>query len=133
MSTEYSSTNLGDISINNEVIKNISLKASTEIEGIHEISRGYPEKIWKALTKKSSARGVKLEFANESEVTITLKLMIDYGMNIPDAAGAVQENVKKAVEHMTGLTVAEVAVKIVGIQPKKNIPLKEDEDLEREV
>ena len=132
MNKEYDSTGLGDISVDNAVIKNIALKAATEIEGIYEVGgEGRLAKMWNTLVKKSAARGVKLEFTDASELNITLKLLTEYGTNIPYAAGAVQERVKKAVEHMTGLTVAEVAVKIIGIHGKKDINLKED--LEKEV
>ena len=116
MNKEYDNTGLGDISVDNEVIKNIALKAATEIGGIYEIRKRRLVKIWNMLIKKNPARGVKLEFTDASELNITLKLLIEYGANIPHAAEAVQENVKKAVENMTSLTVAEVAVKIVGMQ-----------------
>jgi len=119
MNPKYDTAGTGDISVNNEVIKNIALKAATEIEGIHEIKRGRLGRIWRAVAKKSAASGVKLAFASDSEVSITLRLAVEYGRNIPDAAGAAQERVKKAVEHMTGLTVTEVAVKITGMQAKE--------------
>ena len=122
---EYDGTNLGDISIDNNVIKNIALKAAAEIPGIHEIRRGRLGKIWNTMTGKGPACGVKLEFASASELKITLRLMIEYSVNIPETADAVQECVKKAVEHMTGLTVNEVAVKIIGIE--HNIEHNKDE------
>ena len=122
MKTEYDTADTGNVSVNNEVIKNIALKAATEIGGIHEMRRGYLKKIWSAITKKNTSQGVKLDFADESEVTITLKLNIEYGANISEAAGAAQDHVKKAVEHMTGLTVTEVVVKISGMHDKKEIP-----------
>ncbi len=126
MSTEYDNTSLGDISVNNEVIKNISLKAATEVDEVHAIPQGRMGKLWNALTKKGPAGGVKLEFTDSTEVIITLRLMIKYGANIPDAAAAVQENVKKRVEHMTGLTVSEVVVKIIGMCAGEKMPLNED-------
>lgn len=126
MSAEYNNTNLGDISVDNEVIKNIALKAATDIQGIHKIRKGLIKKFWNSLTRRDSAVGVRLEFTSDSEVEITLKIMIEYGVNIPEVAGAVQENVKKAIEYMTGLTATEVAVKIIKIQTKKDITAKED-------
>lgn len=130
MNTEYDSTSLGQISINNEVIKNIALKAALEVDGIERIEKCRLGKIWNVLSRKGSAYGVKLEFINQSEIKVTLKLMIDYNVNIPDVASAVQENVKKAVEHMTGLTASEVSVKIIGMQAQKNIAIKEGGDQE---
>lgn len=126
MSTEYNDTNLGDISIDNEVIKNIALKAAADTKGIHAIRKGFIKRIWNSLTKRDSAVGVKLEFITVSEVKITLKLMIEYGVNIPYIAGTVQENVKSVVEYMTGLAVTEVAVKIVGIEIKKGAIMEID-------
>ncbi len=130
MNKEYDSTDLGNISVNNEVIKNIALKAATEIGGIYEIRKKRLVKIWNTLTKKNPACGVKLEFTDTSELNITLKLLIEYGAKIPYAAEAAQENVKKSVEHMTGLTVAEVAVKIVGMHSKNEwgAPLDKDNE-----
>lgn len=118
MSAEYNDTNLGDISVDNEVIKNIALKAATDTKGAYNIRKGFIKRIWGSLTKRDSAVGVRLEFVSSSEVKITLKLMIEYGVNIPYVAGTVQEAVKSAVEYMTGLAVTEVAVKIIEIQTK---------------
>ena len=130
MNKEYDSTDLGNISVDNEVIKNIALKAATEIGGIYEIRKRRLAKMWNTLIKKNPACGVKLEFTDASELNITLKLLIEYGAKIPYAAEAAQENVKKAVEHMTGLTVAEVAVKIVGVHSEKDLFPKGNKDSE---
>jgi len=105
--------NFEKISVDNEVIKKIALKAATDVKGIYKIRKGVISKIWDALTKKDSADGVKLEFTNSSKVKITLELMVEYGVNIPYVAGAVQESVKRAVEFITDLVVTEVTVKIV--------------------
>jgi len=126
MNAEYNEINLGDISINNEVIKNIALKAATEINGVYGLRTNMIKKIWNTLTKKEPAVGVTLEFISASEVKLTLKIMIGYGMNIPHYAGIVQENVKKAVEYMTGLNVAEVAVKVVEVEAQKASAPKEN-------
>ena len=125
---EYNGNELGDISVNNEVIKNIALKAATDIKGIYRVKRKLISKIWGSLTRANAAYGAKLEFTSNSEVKITMKLMVDYGVNIPYAAGRVQDSVKKAVEYMTGLNVTEVVVKIVEIKTMGDIiPTEESE------
>ncbi len=120
MTAEYNDTNLGDISINNEVIKNIALKAATEIRGVYGIRTNPLKKIWNALRKREPAVGVSLEFSSASEVKLSLKITMGYGLNIPQYAAIVQENVKKAVEHMTGLTVTEVSVRIVELENRRD-------------
>ena len=43
-------------------------------------------------------------------------MVIEYGARIPDVAIEIQENVKRAIEGMTGLKVVEVNVHIQGVQ-----------------
>lgn len=119
MNTGYENINLGDIRVDNEVIKNISIKAATEIQGVHELRRGRVRDTWSALTGKAPAIGARLEFRNNTDLKIKLELLVEYGVNITDAASAVQENVKKAVEYMTGLNVVNVTVNIVGMHIRK--------------
>ncbi len=115
----YDNTRLGDIRLDNEVIKNIAVKAATEAQGVHETQRSRAQDMWNALTGKTPATGVKLEFHGNTDLSIKLDLMVEYGVNITDAAFTVQENVKKAVEYMTGLNVVNVTVNVIGMHLKK--------------
>ncbi|MDD5679913.1 MAG: Asp23/Gls24 family envelope stress response protein [Candidatus Omnitrophica bacterium] len=119
MNTGYENINLGDIRVDNEVIKNISVKAATEVQGVYEIRKGRIRESWNMLTGKAPAMGAKLEFRNNRDLKIKLDLLVEYGVNITDAAAAVQENVKKAVEYMTGLSVVNVTVNIIGMHIRK--------------
>ncbi len=56
------------------------------------------------LGKKDHTKGVKVEVGTE-EAAVDLYLVLTYGISIPDTCRAVQENVKKAIETMTGLRV----------------------------
>ena len=117
--TGYNNVNLGDIRVDNEVIKNIAIKAATEIQGIHELRRGRMREMWVTLTGKTPAMGAKLEFRGNTDVRVKLDLLVEYGVNITDAAAMVQENIKKAIEYMTGLSVSNVTVNIIGMYIKK--------------
>ena len=44
-----------------------------------------------------------------------LSIIVDYGVRIPEVAWKIQENVKRAVESMTGLQVVEVNVHVQGV------------------
>jgi uncharacterized alkaline shock family protein YloU len=66
------------------------------------------------LGKKSFSKGVKVE-VGESQTALDLYVVMDYGIRIPDVARRVQENVKRAVESMTGLEVVEVNVHVAGV------------------
>ena len=44
---------------------------------------------------------------------------MEYGYNIPTTCAKVQDKVKTAIENMTGLTVCDVNIRIVGVNMQK--------------
>lgn len=58
--------------------------------------------------------GVKVE-VGEKETAVDLFIIVEFGVRIPDIAYRVQENVKQAIENMTGLSVVEVNVHVQGV------------------
>ena len=88
--------------------------AATEIDGVAGMSGGIAGGIAEMLGKKSFTKGVKVE-VGEKETAVDLYMIVQYGARVPDVAIAVQENVKKAIENMTGLTVVEVNVHVQGV------------------
>ena len=56
------------------------------------------------------------------EAAVDLFVIMNYGVGIHDVAKAVQENVKKSIESMTGLRVVEVNVRVQGILIEKEKP-----------
>ena len=103
---------LGNVKVDNEVIKSIALKAATEVKGIYRKRNSFIGNIFERITKKEAACGVKLISTPEAELKITLDLTVRYGVDIPSRAGMAQENVKTAIEQMTGLSVSEINIKI---------------------
>lgn len=101
----------GSVRISNEVVGAIASTAATEIEGVAD--RGAAGSGLAGFLGKN--RGVKVE-VGEREAAVDLYLVMKYGHFLPDVAAAVQENVKKAIESMTGLRVVEVNVHIQGVQ-----------------
>lgn len=107
-------TGLGSIRIADEVVKVIAGLAATEVPGIAGMSGGVVGGITEMLGRKNLSKGVKVE-VGEKEAAVDMFVVVDYGTRIPDVAGRIQENVKKAIESMTGLTVVEVNVNIQGV------------------
>lgn len=105
----------GTIKIANEVVRIIAGLAATEISGVYSMSGGIAGGITEALGMKNLAKGVKVE-VGEKEAAIDLFVIVDYGVRIPDVAWQIQENVKRAVESMTGLSVVEVNVHVQGVK-----------------
>lgn len=105
---------LGAIRIADEVVSVIAGLAATEIDGVASMSGGIVGGLAEALGRKNFSKGVKVE-VGEEEAAIDLSLIVRYGSRIPDVAWAVQENVKNAVENMTGLKVVRVNVHVQGV------------------
>ena len=114
---------LGAIKIADEVVSIIAGLAATEIEGIAGMSGGLVGGIAEMLGRKNFSKGVNVE-VGEREAAIDLYVIVKYGVRIPDVALAAQENIKRAIETMTGLSVVEVNVHVQGV----NFPEEEEKN-----
>lgn len=102
------------VRIADDVVGVIAGIAATEIEGVAGMSGGLVGDLSEMLGKKNLSKGVKVR-VGEKECAIDLFLIVEYGVRIPDVAVQVQENVKRAVESMTGLDVVEVNIHVQGV------------------
>lgn len=116
-------TALGSIRIADEVVGIIAGLAATEVEGVAGMSGGVVGGIAELLGRKNFAKGVKVE-VGEKEAAVDLFVIMKYGVRIPDVALAVQENVKRGIETMTGLSVVEVNIHVQGV----SFPTEEPKD-----
>ncbi len=118
----------GQVKISEEVVGVIAGLAASEVDGITNMAAGgLAGNLSEILGRKNLSKGVKVE-VGEEEVAVDLYVIVDYGIKIPDVSWKVQENVKKAIETMTGLKVIEVNIHVQGV----NIPNKKEKELEDE-
>lgn len=115
----------GSIKIANEVVAIIAGLAATEVEGVAGMSGGITGGITEMLGMKNLSKGVKVE-VGEKETAIDIFIIVEYGSRISDVAQNVQENVKTAVETMTGLNVVEVNVNVQGVNIPKEKNVEEE-------
>lgn len=107
-------SDVGSVRIADEVVGIIAGMAAMEIPGVAGMSGGLVGGFAEMLGKKNLSKGVKVE-VGEKEAAVDLYIIVEYGIRIPDVALRVQENVKKAIESMTGLDVVEVNVHVQGV------------------
>jgi len=107
----------GTITYANEVIAIIAGVAANEVEGIAGMctSGGITEVFGR---NRNITKGVKVEIGSE-EASVDLFVVVEYGTPIQTAALNVQENVRKAIETMTGLHVVRVDVHVQGVSFEK--------------
>ena len=109
---------LGVIQIADEVVAIIAGLAATEVEGVSSMAGNITNELVAKLGMKNLAKGVKVELLDNS-VVIIVAINVAFGTSVPEVSRKVQEKIISAVETMTGLTVAEVNVKIAGIDMEK--------------
>ena len=125
--------NHGSIKIADEVVSIIAGLAATEVEGVAGMSGGIAGGIADILGRKNLSKGVKVE-VGEAETAIDLFVIVKYGSSIPDVAWEIQDNVKEAIEGMTGLDVVEINVHVQGVhfEDADEEDESEEEELEEE-
>lgn len=106
---------VGEVHIADEVVAIIAGLAATEVEGVASMAGNITGDLVNKLGKKNLAKGVKVD-VGEKDVIVDLSLVIEYGFNVPDVSHNVQIKVQSAIETMTGLTVAEVNVRVAGVE-----------------
>ena len=116
--TIQSDASLGEVKIADEVVAIIAALAATEVDGVASMAGNITNEVIGKLGIKNLSKGVKVDVL-EGVVTVSLALNLKYNYNIMDVTGKVQEKVKNAVENMTGLEVADVNIKVAGVEMEK--------------
>ncbi|MGE5544572.1 MAG: Asp23/Gls24 family envelope stress response protein [Bacillota bacterium] len=111
-------TDIGAIRIAEEVVSTIAGLAAVEVEGVAAMSGSLTAGLTEILGRKNLSKGVKVE-VGESEAAIEAFIVVEFGFPIPGVAKAVQNQIKSAVETMTGLNVTAVNIHVVGVSMKK--------------
>lgn len=106
---------LGEVKIADEVVAIIAALAATEVEGVASMAGNITNELVSRLGMKNLSKGVKVDVL-EGVVTVSLTLNLKYNYSIMDVTAKVQEKVKNAVENMTGLEVADVNIKVAGVE-----------------
>lgn len=103
-----------NLNISEEVISVIAGLATAEVEGVSGMSLGFVDGVSEMFGKKKYSKGVKIEI-DGGYVVIDIFVIVKYGVRIPDVAWSIQNNVKEAVENMTGLNVRAVNINVQGV------------------
>ena len=112
--TIKSDENLGEVKIADEVVAIIAGLAAMEVEGVSSMAGNATRELIAKLGMKSLSKGVKVDVL-DGIVTVTLALNMSSGYSIKDITANVQEKVKAAIENMTGLEVADVNIRVAGV------------------
>ena len=106
----------GTVSFATEVVATIAGLAATEVDGVASMSSpssGFADMFTRKNTRNFT-KGVRIDL-DGNKVAVDITIVVEYGSPVPDVARSIQENVKKAIETMSGLDVRNVDVHVSGI------------------
>lgn len=93
--------------------------AAREVDGVHDLVGSGPTATLSGLASRVTgadqrAQGVLVE-VGEREVAVDLRMVVLYGVNIPQLADVVRRNISNRVSAITGLIVKEVNINVVDL------------------
>ena len=112
-------TSNGTVYFVSDVLATIAGLAVTEVEGVANTVSGNGSFVDMFARKaqsnsKNLTRGIKVDVVG-NDVTVNVTIIVEYGFPVPEVASDIQENVKKAIETMTGMNVKSVDVHVQGV------------------
>ena len=106
----------GSVSFATGVVETIAGLAAQEVEGVASmasVSTGFADMFTRKSTRNLT-KGVRVDI-DGGTVAVDVTIVVEYGSPIPDVARSIQENVKKAIETMSGLDVRNVDVHVQAV------------------
>ena len=113
LETERGTTTIAEV-----VVTKVAGIAAREVGGVHRLG-GAVARALGAVTQRlpggdSSTQGVSVEIT-DSDATVAVNVIVDYGESIPDVAQSIRDNVIRRIEATTGLHVAAVDVTVTDL------------------
>ncbi len=108
-------SDLGAIMVHQGVIAIIARIAALKVPGVVEMSGSFTDGIANMIGRNSGESGVRVNMQGQ-KVDLEMNIVIKYGSNIPQVAWQVQNEVRRAIEEMTGKKVGEVNILIQGVR-----------------
>ena len=108
----------GNVMISEDVIATIVEQTLSEVEGGSGLATKPGADIADLIGKKSWAKGMKIQIAEDNTLTIACNVMVAYGHSVVEVASDAQTSVTAAVEAMAGVKGNAVHINVCGIERK---------------
>ena len=114
-----------ELIISEEVIATIVTNTALDVKGVAGMAPKVAD-ISNIFKKKTASKAVKISI-NDNIIIIDLYISLKTGFKLAQVAEEVQENVKEAVQNMTGYVVSKVNVHIEDVQFSSEDEKKKEE------
>lgn len=112
--TKENKIDLGSVQVHNKVFAELITSAMEKVDGVQLVQKNIGNKFLEMFGQKDFP-GISIKVGEDREVTLELKVLVRYGLNIPDAAHHVQEAVKSAIDEALDVTVKDININVQGI------------------
>jgi len=106
---------LGSVQVHKKVFAEIIASALEGVDGVRLIDKSFGNRFVEMFGQRDFP-GIEIKADEQHDVYLELKIFVQYGLNIPDAARQVQETVKKAVNKTLDISLKEIHVNVQGIE-----------------
>ncbi|MBO5460647.1 MAG: Asp23/Gls24 family envelope stress response protein [Ruminococcus sp.] len=113
--TIQNESSFGEVQIADDVVAVIAAYAAADVKGVASVAGNTAKERINKRGIKNPSRGVKVDVL-DGVVTVSMALIVKYNFNIVEVTKNVQEKVKATIENMTGLEVADINIKVSGVE-----------------
>ncbi len=120
------------LTFEDQVIKKIAGIASNDVKGILSMSGGFMSGLTDRFrSSEDITKGIDAE-VGERQVALDLKVIVEYGKNIPSIFQDAVTKIKKSVHDMTGLDVIEINMHVEDVMTRSEFDAKSKSSKEEE-
>ncbi|MGD9572856.1 MAG: Asp23/Gls24 family envelope stress response protein [Thermoleophilia bacterium] len=95
------------------IVAKVAANAAREVDGVEALRGGAPTRGWlRASERQQGSAAVKVA---DGSATVALRLVVRYGVAIPDVVEQVRARVIERVEFATAMTVTKVDIDVVDV------------------
>lgn len=108
----------GSVVIEDAVIAEYVAEITLSIDGVLRLVGGIADSLSRnILGRDNGSQGIRIT-REENHVTVSIHIIVAYGINIPQLSYDIQNRTKESIEQYTGLTVDAVNISVEGIEKK---------------
>lgn len=105
---------VGSVHVHKMVLADIVSTVISGIDGVELYSGGFGESLLELFGQR--VPGVEVTIDENNDVSLNVKVRVRYGMNIPDVARHIQEEVRVSLERTVDINLKDVNVSVQRIE-----------------
>ena len=113
--TQGNSIDLGSIQVHKKVIEEIIDTSIRDMEGVSLVEEKLCGKIFGLFGQKNHP-GINIKMIDEGQLSVEVKVLVRYGLNIPETARQIQDLIKMSLDKTVDLDLKNINVNIHGIE-----------------